>query len=126
MTKLTFKQAKNISIAVWEYVVKHGYRPSGRDLYKIVKKIAPKFDGLCHKEKYVDLTFGCGFCERFELICRECPLFWEDAHEEDSSFYREVSLHCSRNFWKWSFYNAGDDERAKEYAEKMLEEIKNV
>ena len=128
MTKLTFNQAKNISIAVWEFVVKHNFKPEGKSLYQIVKKVAPRFDGLNHKKKYVDLAFGCGFCDKYELICRECPLFWEDAHEEeDSLFDRDASLHCSRNFWKWNYYSDREDyDKAKEYAEKMLEEIKNV
>lgn len=126
MGKMTFAQAKKINIEIWKHVIKHGNRPTGKALYRIVKRRSPKFDGLVHKKKYVDMTYGCGFCEIYDMVCRECPLFWEDAHEEPDSGFDMYSYHCSRNFWKWTYYKKIDDDKAREYAKKMLEEIENV
>lgn len=98
MTNLTYKQAIKISRESWIYAIKHGYKPEGKKLYKIVNAIAPKFDKIYHKEKYVSLLYGEGLCEYIRPDingCQKCILYIDmhiDGYPCKKEIYNDVEI----------------------------------
>lgn len=89
--------------------------------------------------------FGCGMCEYFlketkifdVKNCIDCPLYWEDAKEEEYSSFEDTGLvaKCSMNYWHYMYwFNEFDNDRnnynnkrnMKRWAKKVLEELKDV
>jgi len=92
---VTFKQAKELSILKWKWIIKNPPRING-DKYKYANKTSKA------NPKLKDLNSQCGFCEKYAVSwndCPECPLYrkWgKTCYIMDSLFQQWLKPSCNK------------------------------
>ncbi len=93
--KLTKKEAKKLSILKWEFIIANGGDHNNNKLPKELD----------------ELISHCGYCEKYEQYCLECPLYLGDDTDGNG---------CASDTHPWSiwYYNS-----TVENAQAMLDLI---
>jgi len=117
---ITQEEALEMSKWVWERRAK-GYEVTSKEIQK-------KF-GMLPK-------FGCGLCEYhledtkiFDVKnCIDCPVYWDDAKEEQYSNFEDTGLlaKCSRNYWHYMYWFNEFDKHRNHYSEDNYNNKRNM